>query len=153
MKFLFSSKKMYMVIRILLGLVFVGSGIIKMSDLTYFSKVIAAFAILPLDLSYPFSVIISMAELIFGVGLIIDVKGSLGAISLMLLAFLVVLSWAIYMGYDIDCGCFGPEDPEAKVFSSLKGSLLRDVLFIIQAIYLYSWRSKNDYLPSSINVF
>ncbi len=150
MKFLFSSKKIYTIARVILGLIFAGSGLIKISDLMYFSKVIEAFAILPEAYSYPLAVMISAAELFFGIGIIVDIRGSLGAVSLMLLMFLAVLCWAIYMGYDIDCGCFGPEDPESDVFPGLKGSLFRDICFILQALYLYLWRYHNDYRPISL---
>lgn len=153
MKFLFSSKKAYMIARIFLGLVFIGSGVIKVADLDSFSKGIEAFAILPPEFCYPFAVVISFAEIIFGSGLVADIKGSLLAIFLMLLVFVMVLSYAIFMGYDIDCGCFGPEDPEAEVFSGLKSSLFRDLCMAVQVLYLYLWRFRNNHHPFSLNFY
>lgn len=153
MKFLFFSRKAYMTARIGLGLVFITSGAIKVFDLEFFSKVIEAFAILPPELCYAFAVMISLGEIIFGAGLAADIKGSLGAVFLMLLAFSAVLSYAIYMGYDIDCGCFGPDDPETKVFPGLKGSLLRDLFMVGLSLYLYLWRIKNRHLPFSFYLF
>ncbi len=151
MLFLFSSKKIYMIARAGLGIIFISTGINKVFDLDSFSKVIDAFAILPQEFCYPAAIVISLAEIIFGLGLLVDIKGSLGSIFLMLLLFIAVLSHAIYMGYDIDCGCFAPKDPEAKIFSNLKSSLARDFCMIAQVLYLYLWRFKNKHLPFSIN--
>ncbi len=133
---LFSSKA-YQLVRIVLGIVFIVSGGIKIVDINLFSKVIHAFAILPYGMSYPAAVLISVSELVFGIGLVADIRGSLAGILSLLFLFIFVLSWALYMGYEIDCGCFGPEDPEAKVFAGLKTSLVRDMLMIGLVSYLY----------------
>lgn len=130
--------------RITLGLVFVISGAFKLFDLESFAQVVDAFAILPPQFSRVFSLMLSVCELGLGLGLVAGIRGSLAAIVMMLLVFVGVLSHAIFMGYDIDCGCFGPEDPESKVFSGLRASLIRDVFFIIQAAYLYMWQKFND---------
>ncbi len=136
-----------MIVRITLGLLFVVSGGIKATDPVSFSKIIQAFAILPSSFSYSAAVLICFSELLLGIGLIADIRGSLGGIMALLTGFILVLSWALYMGYDIDCGCFGPEDPEAKAFSSLKTSLTRDGFMVLSVIYLYAWRFKNSYAP------
>lgn len=138
-----ASKKMYMIGRIGLGMVFIVSGALKTADLTAFAHIIDAFAILPGVVVYPAAVLISFAELALGIGLVADIRGSLAGILGLLILFVFVLGWAIYMGYDIDCGCFGPEDPEAEAFSSLRTSLARDVVMILWVSCLYLWRRKN----------
>ncbi|MBU2453777.1 MAG: DoxX family membrane protein, partial [Proteobacteria bacterium] len=65
-KFLFASKKIYMIVRIGLGLVFISSGAMKLFDLDAFSKVIEAFAILSPQFCYPFAVMISLLEISIG---------------------------------------------------------------------------------------
>ena len=151
--FLLNSRKTYMIARIGLGLVFISSGIIKVFDLESFSKVIEAFGILPPELCYPLAMMLSPGEIIVGTCLAADIKGSLSAVFLMLLTFAAVLSYAIHMGYDIDCGCFGPDDPETKVFPGLRGSLLRDLFMIALSLYLYLWRFKNRHRPFSPYLF
>jgi hypothetical protein len=84
-------------------------------------------------------------------GLVADVRGSLTAILGMLLMFIAVLSHAVFMGYDIDCGCFGPNDPEANAFSGLRTALVRDFIMVAQVTYLYFWRFKNHHRPLSIH--
>ncbi len=133
-----------------MGIIFIISGTIKLLDLESFSQVIDAFAILPGEFCYPFAIIIALAEIISGLGLAADIKGSLFTILMMLLMFVAVLGYAIYMGYDIDCGCFGPNDPETIAFSGLKSSLFRDLCMIALIFYLYLWRFKNNHFPFSL---
>lgn len=153
MKFLYASQRLYAGARIGLGLIFLISGIIKSIDLESFSKVIEVFGILPFELCYPIAGLICFSEIIFGAGLMADIKGSLSAILLMLITFMAVLSHALFMGYDVDCGCFGPEDIESRVFPGIKGALLRDFLMVGLILFLYLWRSKNRRLPFSFNSF
>ena len=40
--------------------------------------------------------------------------------------FMAILGYGISMGLDVDCGCFGPEDPESKAFHGLRAALYRD---------------------------
>jgi hypothetical protein len=61
----------------------------------------------------------------------------------MLLLFIGVLSYGLYAGLDIDCGCFGPEDPEHLAFSGLRTALLRDFLFCIPVLYSF-WYHYNQ---------
>jgi uncharacterized membrane protein YphA (DoxX/SURF4 family) len=153
MTFLYASKKLYAGLRISLGLIFLISGIIKITDLEAFSKVIQVYGILPYGFSYPMAVMICFCEIIFGAGLMADIKGSLSAVFLMLVTFMSVLSYALFKGYNVDCGCFGPEDIESRVFPGMKGALLRDFLMAGLTLYLYQWRYKNRHLPFSFNSF
>lgn len=139
-------------VRCLLGFVFIVSGTLKLMDLESFARVIDAFAILPTGLSGLFSVLISLAELVAGLGLVLDIRGSLFSIMSLLVSFVLVLGWALYMGYDIDCGCFGPGDPEAEAFSSIRTSLFRDIVMLAVIFYLYAWRRISGYTPGSLNL-
>ncbi|MCP4667046.1 MAG: DoxX family protein, partial [Deltaproteobacteria bacterium] len=79
-------------------------------------------------------------EFVAALGLLLDLRGSLGVISGLLILFMGVLGYGIWMGFDIDCGCFGPQDPEAEAFHSLRPALYRDFLMMAGAGYLYLWR-------------
>ena len=153
MKFIWTSVLSYRVVRITLGGIFIVSGAIKSMDPAGFSQIIEAFAIIGPGMSYPTAVLIIFSELILGIGLVADIKGSLGGISGLLLGFVLVLGWALYMGYDIDCGCFGPQDPESKAFSGLRTALARDAAMLLSAGYLYLWRWRNDCPPRTLNLF
>lgn len=143
----FSSKAIYHVIRVSLGLVFIVSGIMKTGDLKGFSEIINAFALIPTGLCLPAAFLICSLEILLGACLVLDLKGSLGAVLILLVCFVSVLGYALFMGYDIDCGCFGPEDPETVAFQGLKVSIIRDLIMISFIFYLYIWRHKNQYRP------
>ena len=142
-KFLIS-KNTYLTARIFLGFVFIVSGGLKLIDIPSFSKTVEAFAILPPGYSALFAVILPVCELVAGFGLCVGKKWGLWAVTGMLLGFIGVIGYAIYMGYDIDCGCFGPGDPEAEAFSGLKTTLLRDLFFITLSAYLFGWQKKTQ---------
>jgi len=146
--FFWSSPIIYGLLRVGLGMVFVYSGLSKAMDLIYFSGIINAFGILPQGLTHGAGILIVGAELILGLGLVLDLKGSLGGILIMLLGFMAVAGYAIYMGYDIDCGCFGESDPEAEAFSSLRTVMIRDMVMVAVIAYLYTFRYKTGRSPS-----
>ncbi len=147
MRFLFSAPMVYRLMRIGLGVVFLYSGLSKSFDLNYFSGVINAFGIIPESLTFPAALSIVALELVLGIGIVLDKRGSLSGILAMLLGFMAVAGYAIYMGYDIDCGCFGPGDPAGTAFSHLRTVLYRDAVMVAGIVYLYIWRSFNGLRP------
>lgn len=152
MQFLLSSSIPYGVVRAGLGLIFIYSGLSKFMDLALFVGIINAFAIIPQGLTHGAAAGIVGAELVLGTGLVLDRRGSLAGVLVLLLGFMAVAGYAIAMGYDIDCGCFGPTDPEAVAFSGLHTVLYRDSLMVAAAGYLYLWRYKNRWRPSPLFV-
>ena len=79
-------------------------------------------------------------ELLAGVGLIFEVRGSLTVIAVLLLIFLVILGYAVWQNLDIDCGCFTAEDLAGQ--EGLKMAFRRDLLMIGATIFLY-WRRRS----------
>lgn len=150
MRFMFLSPISYKMLRVCLGLIFVGSGLVKSMDLVFFSKTIHAFAIIPESVIFPAAVIIVSAELVFGTGLVLDIRFSLGGILVLVLGFMGAIGHALHMGYDIDCGCFGPGDPEALAFQGLTTAFCRDMGMFMVAAYLYWWRHKTGHRPFSL---
>jgi hypothetical protein len=75
-----------------------------------------------------------------GIGLLFDIRGSLALITGLLVLFITILWYAIWIGLDVDCGCFGPEDIESKAFHGLRLSLFRDMVMLGGAVFLYGWR-------------
>lgn len=131
-------------VRIALGLVFVFSGTTKILDLESFSRVIEAFGIIPWEFKTLAALVISSLEILAGAGLVFDIRASLSTVFIMLLIFMAVLGYGIAMGYDIDCGCFGENDPVGDAFHGLYSALGRDLIFLAAVIYLYIWRRQND---------
>lgn len=131
----------FCLIRWILALVFIYSGVIKHLDPQRFAQIIAGFGLVPTPLLMPLAHFLPLVELIAGIGLIANKRGSLATIALMLVVFMGVLSYGIHLGLDIDCGCFGPEDPE-QAYKGLKTALIRDGLMMIGVTCLYWQRRK-----------
>ena len=134
---------LYHGLRLMLVTIFLWSGIAKFLHPNQFAATVEAYGLLPDVLIVPIAVSLIFAEIIAAVGLLFEKRGALTLITLMMILFLAVLSYGIYLGLDVDCGCFGPDDPEAEAFHDLRGALLRDLLLMLAIGYLYLWRINN----------
>jgi len=139
----------YRITRIALGGIFIYSGWLKLIDLSSFAEVIGGFGLVPLQIRGITALLISSCEIIAGAGLIMEIKGCLAAVLLMLILFMMALVYGIKMGFDIDCGCFGNDDPVGAAFHGLRASLVRDLIFISLTTYLYIWRKLRAFQPTS----
>jgi len=136
----FPAPIIYHLIRVSLSIIFLWSGISKLMDPTQFAVIIDGYGIIPNAWVLPFAIIIPLLEMVFGLGLLLDIRGSLAGIAGLLMLFMAILSYGIWLGLDVDCGCFGPRDPESEAFHSLRPALYRDFVMIAGVIYLYFWR-------------
>lgn len=117
----------YRGLRCLVSAIFLGSGIVKLMDPAAFAVVIDAFGLLPEGLSAVVALILPSLEIAAAVALIFNGRGSLESLSVLMLLFMGILAYGILLGLDIDCGCFGPEDPESRAFGGLRSALYRDM--------------------------
>lgn len=121
------------------GIFFLVVAVPKIFDIYGFAAVIGAYGFLPKPLLVPMAVVLPLMEIILAVGLLRNrVHGKIG-ITLLLLFFIAVLSYAISVGLDIDCGCFGPEDPESRAFHGLKTALIRDIAMLLPLAFSFWW--------------
>ena len=125
------------------------SGISKLMDPKSFAVIIEAFGLIPENWVMPVAVGLSALEIVTAIGLLSDIRGSLAVFAVLLVLFIAILSYGMWMGLDIDCGCFGPEDPENKSYSGLRLALSRDIVMMTGVLYLYFWR----YCRSGYGVF
>ncbi len=138
--------------RLALAGVFLWSGAVKLSDPDAFAVIIDAFGLVPETWSGPLSYAMPVAEIMAGAGLLLDIRGSLAAMTGFLAMFMAILGYGIWLGLDIDCGCFGPSDPEAALHS-LRTSLVRDIFLMGAVVYLYAWRRHGSMKPATISQF
>ena len=141
---------LYRLIRWGLGAVFIYAGALKIVEPEVFAVLIGAYGLLPEFLLLPAAVFLASFEIVAGFGLLFDLRGSLAAVTGMLLLFIVVLSYGIWMGLDVDCGCFGPGDPEAEAFHGLRTSLYRDLVMLGGVVFIYGWRRLAGFVPVPI---
>lgn len=123
-----------------LGIVFISAGCAKLIDLKAFAVLIEAYGIVPQDLLLPVAVALPALEVAGGIGLLCEIEGSLAVIAGLLVLFIAILGYGIRIGLDVDCGCFGPDDPEAQAFHGLKPSLYRDLAMLAGIGFMYAWR-------------
>ena len=131
---------LYRFLRWILGGIFIYSGATKLIAPQTFAVLIEAYGIVPETLLMPMAIVLPAMELIAGTGLLIDLRGSLGVMTALLLLFVVILSYGIQMGLDVDCGCFSVEDPEAEAYHGLRPALYRDLALLAAVAFLYGWR-------------
>jgi hypothetical protein len=127
------------VCRGILGLVFLSAAFPKLMDLNGFAAIIDSYGLVSEPMLIPVAIVLSLLEVAGGVSIFFRRGGwlSLSTIFGLLLFFLGVLSYGIWMGFDIDCGCFGKNEPKYMFFSSLRSALYRDLLLLLPVTYLY----------------
>ena len=134
---------LYHVARLGLALAFMAAGAIKLARPEVFAVTIRAFGILPEALVGPLSLLLPCLEIVAALLLIFAVRAGLPFTVGLLAIFVSILVYALDMGLDIDCGCYGPSDPEREAFGSIRQALWRDVAMLATAAYLYWWKVKD----------
>jgi len=134
-KLLLSSPWPPRIIRILTGILFVYAAVPKLIDPEAFARVISAYGIVP-DWTLPFVAVgLPLLELLAGIGMVLDVRGSLTVVTGLLLLFVVVLRFGILNNLDVDCGCFSLT--EQAEHEGLRGAYYRDLVLLVAMTYLY----------------
>ena len=126
-------KKCILVLRLIIGISFVFSGITKVFNMTMFLDTVSRFNVLPAVLNLPFAVFFPVAELVFGAALVIGylTKFSSFSIMFMLIMMLAAIVPQLLGGPPIeDCGCFGGLMDSAVDY----GLLMRDI-----ALFALTW--------------
>ena len=131
---------LYHVLRLGLACIFIYAGLIKLLDPRAFAHAIAQYDLIPETLLPLVAVGLPALELLAGVGLIFEVRGSLTIIALLLLIFLAILGYAVWHNLDIDCGCFTADELDAQ--HRVKTAFWRDLSMIGATLFLY-WRRRS----------
>jgi len=124
--------------RLVLGTVFIYAGFIKLIDPKAFAVTVSQYDIVPQILLAPVAVGLPALEFLAGLGLIMNIRGSLAVIFSLLLMFVSVLGYGILNNLNVDCGCFSEED--MKGFNSLRIAFYRDIIMILIATYIYAYK-------------
>lgn len=131
-----SNKWTFIILRIILGGIFLYAGIIKIGNPLAFSDSIASFQILSPGLINIVALSLPSFEILLALMLISGWKWRPALLGIVFLTtiFGLALAQAIFRGLEVDCGCFGPGRP-----SMIKTwwSFGRDVMLFIAALWLY----------------
>ena len=136
--FFFRSPWLYRFVRIGLGIVFVWAGLPKLFEPREFARTISEFGIVPDPLLPIVAIGLPVLELLAGLGLIFEIRGSLKLVCALLMLFLTVLGFGVANHMEIDCGCFSAEEIHAQ--NSLRTAFLRDLGMMGTVFYLFFWR-------------
>jgi len=138
---------LYRGIRWGLALVFLYAGLLKLADPASFVVIIEAYGLVPEGLLMPIAVALPSLEVLAAIGLMVDLRGSLTLMAVLMGIFIAVLGYGLWMGLDVDCGCFGPEDPEGRAFAGMRVALYRDFVLTGGILLLYGWRHRFRIAP------
>jgi uncharacterized membrane protein YphA (DoxX/SURF4 family) len=122
----------------MIGGVFCYAGMVKLMDPKSFAKIISQYDLIPEVLLAPVAIGLPIFEVLAGLGLILNIRGSLTAIFSMLVLFVFVLWYGILNDLSIDCGCFTPE--EIAGHDNLKRAFYRDLWMIGAVLFMYLQR-------------
>ncbi len=148
MKKIIVSPSLYLLLRVIVGGLFVVAGVLKLADPGAFAAAIDGYGLVSWRTTKLLSHILPVVEILTGLGVIFDIKGALGLIVAQLLVFVGVIGYAVHLGLDVDCGCFGPSDLSENS-GSLKQTLYRDGLLILACVFLYWQRCTAAFSPRS----
>ena len=136
-----------LVIRILLGIIFLYASYDKIMDPGKFARSIANYHIVPFGLENSIAIILPWLELFIGVGLIagIMVDGAAGITGSLLVIFILLILQAILRGFNIECGC-GLKEGEMVGWTKI----LENIVFLFASWMVLS-RQKNlfEFFPKS----
>lgn len=145
MKDFLSNKYLQIVLRLIIGGIFVYASIDKIANPYEFSQAVKNYDMLPLSLVNFFAIAIPMIELVAGLMLIfgIYVKGSAASISILLVVFLIALTQALIRGLDISCGCFSLDTTSSK--SDIVIRIIEDIFLLIGTLVILLFhKSKSE---------
>lgn len=125
---LLTSNASILVLRVLIGGLFVFSSLHKIEDPGAFAVAIRGYKLLPASLSNIFALFVAWSELVSGVMLVLGVftKKAAGAIAILLLMFIGAIGTTMIRGIAVDCGCF----------SNKGGQQTSDLFLIVRNVFL-----------------
>ena len=101
------NKYLIIIIRIVLGTVFLWASFDKIIDPAKFARNISNYHVIPFGIENTIAIVLPWLELFIGSGLILGimVDGCVIISSLLLIMFNLMIAQAIFRGFNIECGC------------------------------------------------
>ncbi|MEO6052405.1 MAG: MauE/DoxX family redox-associated membrane protein [Chthoniobacterales bacterium] len=120
--------------RAFLAATFFYSGVIKLGSSDNFAVTVYSFALVPSWFGEIFARGLPWAELIAAILLVLPRVHRQGAlfVAVLCIIFLIAISWALYQGIILDCGCFGESVPSIE---KMWLAVARDIFLFAVAIF------------------
>ena len=148
------------VIKVLLGLVFIASAILKIVDMDQFEIYVYSYHFFSLNTSFLVARAAIIVELVLGIGLVSNTLHKLywwGSM-VMLVGYSILLFYALYLGRTDNCHCFGDFLQLDPKHSLMKNGVL--ILMFLPLYWIGEWKTPFRWLilclaiiASSIAVF
>jgi len=128
--------------RLILGVTFLYACIHKIQHPDAFAKIIYGYKIMPAHMINLLAITLPFFELTCGLCLVLGLfpRSAAVIINVMLLVFIVAISYNLIRGISFDCGCFTVH--KAGVYSDPKEVLIRDIVFFLMGILVIFHRGK-----------
>lgn len=134
-------------VRVYLGIVFLMACVHKIAHPDQFAMDVATYQFLPVVLIHPFAIVLPWTELIAGVMLLVGwrVRSAALLVSLMMVSFMIALTWALTRELNISCGCFASQAMEQDPISWW--TMLRDAVWLVMSVYVVLF----DHIPLGVD--
>jgi uncharacterized membrane protein YphA (DoxX/SURF4 family) len=142
----------YRLVRFVLAALFIYGGGVKLLDPKAFAVTISAYNLVPEPLLPVVAIGLPLIEVLAGIGLLFDLRGSLATIFALLAMFVFVLWYGILKNLDVDCGCFGPEELAGQ--GQLWSAFYRDLVligFVVPFLYASRWMRERNMVRENIS--
>ena len=103
------NRPLLLVLRVVLGGLFVYAGAVKIADPLGFAEDIRNYRLVGQALSFAVALVLPWLEVLAGAFLVVGLwkRGAALAITVLLVFFIVLTLVTMARGLDVDCGCFG----------------------------------------------
>lgn len=134
MKKILDNPWLSLVVRLVLGGIFIFWSLDKITMPDKFVTEIMNYRLLPEFLVNIFAIVLSWLELIAGIMLVagIRIKANAAIIGGLLVIFIIAITSAIIRGFDISCGCSSTSPQRVGLLK-----ILEDIVMLLGAIYLF----------------
>lgn len=133
------------IIRLILGFLFIYASLDKIIYPSKFAEVIYNYRLLPVELVNICAILVPWIEVLIGVMLLIGiwVDASAFMLSGITFVFTFLIISAIFRGLNIECGCFSL-DAEGSLVSWKR--VIEDIFILIGGLYLvwFNWNDKSQ---------
>ena len=134
---------MDVLIRFIIGGVFIWASYDKIIDPSKFSREISNYHIVPFGLENSIAIILPWLELIIGIGLItgIYINANSLIVGILLIVFNILVFQAMSRGFNIECGC-GLKEGQMVGY----GKLFENFLLLVGCIFVFKTKNHIMYV-------
>jgi uncharacterized membrane protein YphA (DoxX/SURF4 family) len=130
-----------LVLRLLMGSIFLAAGLAKMSDPISFFSTLMQFKLFPDPMISLLAIYVPWIEFLAGLSLVLGMLHRAGALILVALniAFSFVILSVIVRGIEIECGCFGLLSDVLEIPDTADWkSIVRNIIFACMSFYVFA---------------